>query len=702
MKKNSLATKVVVAISLTLTLGFGCLGGLSLYLSWQAMLDLQKSAGRAAAKGMIHDLVELKMKGDFSQFTAFVNERVKQGGALRIGLYTTDGKQYGGGETSELARRAVSEGREGETTATIDGKPVLLLAFPLANEPRCNACHPAGSRFLGALQIATPLQEGVVKGRRLATVLTATGLVFFSIIITMLYLLINRLVVRPIRELSIQVEDLARGEGDLTKVLPVRSQDEIGHLAAEVNHLTQKIREIITTLYEQACQLGGHTCRLATVTDRIVGDMERQMESAQSVAAAAEEMSSTIRGVSDNTRQGVELATAVDGAATVGIGVVEETWRCMERISNAVQINLAGISELERSSADIGEILSLIEDIADQTNLLALNAAIEAARAGEAGRGFAVVADEVRSLAEKTTRSTREISQIVATIQSESARAASTIREENVLVREGLDHADEARRRLEEIKNAAHGSRLMIQQIAVAASEQAQVTDTITGNIHQISDSTVETSRAVQGSRDVFRHFAQTVEEMYGTVGKFTVGNYHDQVKGHAVELRDAVLEAIEKGIVSGEITDADLFDRNYRPFPQKTEPPKFTTRFDSFFDRVVSPIQEKILARDHNLVYAICFDDHGYVPAHNLKFCKPLTGDPDIDRVNNRTKRIFSDQTGSRCARNREGFLLQTYQRDTGEILNDLSLPLLIRGRHWGGVRFGYTAPCTLRVAGE
>jgi len=701
MKNMKLATKVVIAIAVTLTLGFGCLGVLSLYLSWQAMLDLQKSAGRAAAKGMIHDLVELKLKGDFGQFNAFVDERVKQGGALRIGLYTVEGKRYGSGETSELVRRAVSEGGEREATSTIDGKSVLLFAFPLANEPRCNGCHPAGSRFLGALQIATSIEEGTVKARRLAIVLTVTGFVFFFVIIVMLYLLINNLVVRPIHGLSLQVEDLARGEGDLTKVLPVRSHDEIGRLAAEVNHLTQKIREIITTLYEQACQLGGHTCRLTTVTEQIVSDMDRQMESAQSVAAAAEEMSSTIRGVSDATREGVALASRVDAAATVGIDVVEETWRCMERIAATVQSTLAGIGELERSSAGIGEILSLIEDIADQTNLLALNAAIEAARAGEAGRGFAVVADEVRSLAEKTTRSTREISQIVATIQTESSRAANSIRNESHLVREGLDHADEARRRLEEIKEAAHGSRMMIEQIAVAAGEQAQVTDTITGTIHQISDSTVETSKTVQASRDVFRHFAQTVEEMYGTVGKFTVGNYHDQVKAHAVELRDEVIAAIEKGIAAGEISEADLFDRAYRPFPQKTDPPKFTTRFDSFFDRVISPIQEKILARDQNLIYAICFDDHGYVPTHNLRFSKPLTGDPAIDRVNNRTKRIFSDQTGSRCARNRDGFLLQTYQRDTGEILNDLSLPLSIRGRHWGGVRFGYTAPCTLKVAG-
>ncbi len=236
----------------------------------------------------------------------------------------------------------------------------------------------------------------------------------------------------------------------------------------------------------------------------------------------------------------------------------------------------------------------------------------------------------------------------------------------------------------------------MIDQIAVASEEQSATTGEIAGKIHHVSEVASETNAMMQKSAEAFSQFSQVVEQIYGTVGKFSVGNYHDQIKAYAKELHDGVQQVIAEALQRGSISEADLFDRAYKPYPQKTEPPKFTTRFDSFFDRAVSPLQESIVNRDSNVLYAICFDDKAYVPTHNQRYCKPLTGNPELDRNNNRTKRIFSDHTGSRCASNLEGILLQTYRRDTGEILNDISLPIYINGRHWGGIRIGYKAPCS------
>jgi methyl-accepting chemotaxis protein len=698
MFKTRLTAKVLIAIAVTLSIGFACLGVLSLYLSYNSMMDLQRNAARQAASSVIHDLIELKMKGDFQAFNSYVEQAVKNGQALKIQLYNPEGKQYGGSETSELIKQAVAAGTQKEQNITIDGKSALLLATPLVHEERCNSCHSANTKFLGGLQLTTSLEAGVTKAKNLALVLTAVGVAFFFLIIGVLYLMISRLVVRPIRELSAQVEDIARGEGDLTKVLPIRSGDEIGHLASEVNHLTQTMRQIISNLYNQACVLGGHTCELSNATDRIAKEVREQMEHADTVATAAEEMSSTIMNVSENTHQAVDLSATVDTAASAGLGVVQETWQCMNSMAESVEATLAGIAELERSSASIGDMLSLIEDIADQTNLLALNAAIEAARAGEAGRGFAVVADEVRSLAEKTTKSTKDIEKVVGKIQQESARAAASVRKESGLVQTGLQQAEEARRQLEEIKNCASSSRMMSELIAVAAAEQTTVTAEISTKIHHISDAAHGTNQMMKANMETFARFADTVEDIYGTVGHFSVGNYHDQVKAYARELSAGVQTAIVEAIRSGNLSESDLFDRNYQPYPKKTDPPKFTTRYDSFFDRVISPLQEAIVNRDSQLAYAICFDDRSYVPCHNLRFSKPLTGNIEQDKVNNRTKRIFGDNTGMRCAKNTDGILLQTYRRDTGEILNDLSEPIFINGKHWGGIRFGYKAPCTLK----
>ena len=698
MFRTRLTAKVLIVIALTLSVGFACLGILSLYLSYNAMLDLQRNSARQAAATIIHDLIELKMKGDFNVFNKYVDEAVQRGGALKIQLYNADGKQYGGSETSDLMKQAVAAGALQEQNITVNGTSALVLATPLANEARCNACHAAGPKYLGGLQLVTSLEAGVAKAQRLALILTGVGVFFFFMIIGVLYLMISRLVVRPIRELSAQVEDIAKGEGDLTKVLPIRSEDEIGRLAGEVNHLTQTVRQIISKLYSQACQLGGHTCKLSNDTERIASEMQNQVDHADMVATASEEMSHTIQNVAENTNQSVSLAAQVDSSASAGLEVVKETWHCMNSVSQSVEATLAGITELERSSASIGDMLSLIEDIADQTNLLALNAAIEAARAGDAGRGFAVVADEVRSLAEKTTKSTKDIERVVGKIQQESNRAAANIRKESSLVQTALQQAEEASRQLDDIKNCASSSRMMSEQIAVAAAQQTTVTSEISSKIHHISDASHGTNHMMKQNLETFASFSETVEEIYGTVGRFTVGNYHDQIKGYARELVNGLQQAVNDAIRSGSLSEADLFDRNYQPYSQKTDPPKYTTRFDAFFDRVISPLQESILSRDSQLAYAICFDNNAYVPCHNQRFCKPLTGNIEVDKANNRTKRIFSDRTGMRCAKNTDGFLLQTYRRDTGEILNDLSLPFFYNGKHWGGVRFGYKAPCSLQ----
>ncbi|MCX8146557.1 MAG: methyl-accepting chemotaxis protein, partial [Azovibrio sp.] len=127
-----------------------------------------------------------------------------------------------------------------------------------------------------------------------------------------------------------------------------------------------------------------------------------------------------------------------------------------------------------------------------------------------------------------------------------------------------------------------------------------------------------------------------------------------------------------------------------YQPIPG-TRPPKFHTRFDALCDQILPPIQEALVARHPEIVYAIACDRRGYVPTHNQRFSKPLTGDEQVDMLNNRTKRIFDDPVGRRCGDHEKPFLLQTYRRDTGEIMHDISAPVYVQGRHWGGFRIGY-----------
>lgn len=146
----------------------------------------------------------------------------------------------------------------------------------------------------------------------------------------------------------------------------------------------------------------------------------------------------------------------------------------------------------------------------------------------------------------------------------------------------------------------------------------------------------------------------------------------------------------LEKWVAGKEVTQEKLFSFFYYPIP-KTDPPKFTTDYDVLSDRDIVAIQESVLSRSSDIVYAVMVDKNGYLPTHNVRYSQPLTGNLASDLVNNRTKRIFNDRTGLAAAQSTAPFLVQRYQRDTGEIMADLSVPILVRGRHWGAVRIGY-----------
>jgi len=163
----------------------------------------------------------------------------------------------------------------------------------------------------------------------------------------------------------------------------------------------------------------------------------------------------------------------------------------------------------------------------------------------------------------------------------------------------------------------------------------------------------------------------------------------HKLVLTKAQQAAEAIEACFNASIKQKLITESDLFDRNYVPI-ENTNPLKHSTRFDAFTDKVLPDIQEPILKEDC-ILYAGAVDNNGYFPTHNHCFSQPLTGNYDTDFVSNRTKRIFNDPTGSRCGSHDKPFLIQTYKRDTGEVVHDLSVPIFLNGKQWGGFRIGY-----------
>jgi methyl-accepting chemotaxis protein len=349
------------------------------------------------------------------------------------------------------------------------------------------------------------------------------------------------------------------------------------------------------------------------------------------------------------------------------------------------------------SARAIGGIVQSIREIADQTNLLALNAAIEAARAGESGRGFAVVADDVRSLAERTARATNEIGQMIAAIRGETQGAIDSITAGTGQARSGAELSQQAAVALERINDGARGTMEKVGAIAAAVAQQSRAGEGIADHVRQImemAEKNHDAARKTFAEAGQLESLAANLKEIgdvfrLGPAGDEAVAT-HSRMPAVVQEMAREIGQLFDQAVESGRIPLDALFDEHYQPIIG-TRPQKYKTRFDDFTDQALVPLQERVLERCPWVVYAIACNRKGYVPTHNRRFSQALTGDHKIDFVNNRTKRIFDDTVGRRCGAHELPFLLQTYRRDTGEIMHDISAPVYVKGRHWGGVRIGY-----------
>ncbi|WP_242469747.1 methyl-accepting chemotaxis protein [Rhabdochromatium marinum] len=341
-------------------------------------------------------------------------------------------------------------------------------------------------------------------------------------------------------------------------------------------------------------------------------------------------------------------------------------------------------------SDHINKITTVISNIASQTNLLALNAAIEAARAGEQGRGFAVVADEVRKLAHKTSEATNEIGAMLNEVECSVQLANTTMGNLSEAIDLGAQQTRAVGEKLESISRCATFMQQQILEIQTGANNN-------NNEINQISQAIVEIQGNLNSMEDEIALVSQqatrlssTAEGIYVLILDFDPKSIHAEMKSCAIETAATIGRLFEDSIRNGKITLADLFDKNYQPIPN-TNPQKYNTRYDGFTDQVLPALQEPLLSKYPEISYAGAVDTQGYFPTHNKKFSQPLTGNHETDLANNRTKRIFRDPTGSRCGAHQDPFLLQTYKRDTGEVMHDISAPIMVNGKHWGGFRIGY-----------
>jgi len=371
-----------------------------------------------------------------------------------------------------------------------------------------------------SLGVNVPVKEVTAKLNRLMWTSRIIVLVILSLSVLFSFFVANS-ITKPLASMKTMLQDIAQGEGDLTKRLDVSSKDEIGEAAHFFNLFVDKLHGLISRVADTTNKVSSASVELRSNSERIATGAEEVAAQAATVATAGEEMSATSGDIAQNCSMAAEGSRQASTAAVSGVQVVNETIQVMHCIAERVRVTAQSVGSLGNRSEQIGAIIGTIEDIADQTNLLALNAAIEAARAGEQGRGFAVVADEVRALAERTTKATKEISEMIRSIQQETQNAVKAMEIGVGEVTKGGEKASDSGKALERILEQINDVTMQINQVATAAEEQTATTSEISNNMHQITEVVAHTSRGAQESAASANQLSGLAEELRSVVGQF-------------------------------------------------------------------------------------------------------------------------------------------------------------------------------------
>lgn len=534
--QQNLRQKRTVRLKINLALSgvFMFIGALLMGYSYLDERDKNLELAITQLKGMnafYFDALNTLMLADVMEERQLLRDKMLElPGILEVRVNRADAinDRFGAGLPGDAAVDALDRrALEGESVVEVqerDGQRIVTVIEPyrLTENTRgtdCLECHRRieSGTISGAIRLSYSLQQA--DSLALAGLWkkfgVLTGLLIAALVV--LYTAINHVVVRPVVNMMNRLKEIATGDGDLTKMLKESSGDELGECAHWFNSFVGKLRTMILEIFDYAGELRKASDHMEQIAQQTSTNVLRQQTETDQVATAMNQMAAAVQEVSRNATQAADAALRADDEARQGKDIMGHTSRAIGALAGEVETAGGVIQQLAKDSNDISVVLDVIRGIAEQTNLLALNAAIEAARAGEQGRGFAVVADEVRTLAERTQRSTQEIQKMIEGLQRRAKDAVDVMQRGQKQATASVEQAALAEASLQTITRVVDDISDMCTQIAAAAEEQDKVSTEINrnvGNISGLASQTAADAGNVAGANRQMTDMAEGLQQL--------------------------------------------------------------------------------------------------------------------------------------------------------------------------------------------